>query len=79
MRSLLPQSCQIALKLFTKLQHFQPVQIQRGADNKINVTQKLKIVFGKDEKHFEKRRKCWVPAFSPFLRLFSKVPFLGVV
>ena len=43
------------------------------ADNKINVTEKLKFVLGKGKKHFEKRRKCWLPAFSPFPTMFSKV------
>ena len=26
----------------------------------------------KGEKHCEKRRKCWLPAFSPFPTMFSK-------
>ena len=27
---------------------------------------------GNDTKHFGKRRKCWLPAFSPFPTMFSK-------
>ena len=28
--------------------------------------------FGKGRKHCGKRRKCWLPAFSPFPTMFSK-------
>ena len=28
--------------------------------------------FGKGRKHCRKRRKCWLPAFSPFPTMFSK-------
>ena len=36
------------------------------ADDKINVTRILKLVFGMVENIVGKRRKCWLPAFSPF-------------
>ena len=49
------------------------------ADNKINVTEKLKFVLGRMEKHHGKRRKCWLPAFSPFPIMFSKDLFVRVV
>ena len=39
-------------------------------DNKINVIHKLKFEYG--GKHCGKRRKCWLPAFSPFPTKFSK-------
>ena len=32
-----------------------------------------------DRKRFWKRRKCWLPAFSPFPKMFSKASFLRVV
>ena len=48
-------------------------------DNKINVTQKLKLVLGKGRKHFGKMRKCWLPAFSPLPKIFSKAFFFRVV
>ena len=32
----------------------------------------VEFLFDKDEKHCGKRRKCWLPAFSPFLTMFSK-------
>ena len=35
-------------------------------DNKCNPK------IGKGGKHCEKRRKCWLPAFSPFPTMFSK-------
>ena len=37
--------------------------------------QKIEISFGKGRKHCEKRGKCWLPAFSPFLTMFSKASF----
>ena len=30
-------------------------------------------------KHCEKRRKCWLPAFSPFPTMFSKASFFRAV
>ena len=35
-----------------------------------NVTQNIKLSY--DRKHCGKRRKCWLPAFSPFPTMFSK-------
>ena len=32
----------------------------------------MKTCFGKGIKHCGKRRKCWLPAFSPFPTMFSK-------
>ena len=49
------------------------------ADEKINVPQILKFVLGKGRKLCGKRRKCWLPTFSPFPIIFSKGFFLGVV
>ena len=37
------------------------------------MTQKLKFVLKKSRKYCGKRRKCWLPAFSPFPTMFSKV------
>ena len=48
------------------------------ADDKINFNEKL-ICFGKGRKQFGKRRKCWLPAFSPFPKMFSKASFFRVV
>ena len=36
------------------------------ADDKIELTEKIEICFGKGRKHCGKRRKCWLPAFTPF-------------
>ena len=38
-----------------------------------------KISFEKGRKHCGKRRKCWLPAFSPFPTMFSKVVSFRVV
>ena len=40
--------------------------------DKLNVTQMFEFVF-------EKRRKCWLPTFSPFTKMFSTALFLNVV
>ena len=44
-------------------------------DDKRRVIQKLKFVSGKGRKHCWKRRKCWLPEFSPFLTMFSNAFF----
>ena len=49
------------------------------ADDKINVTKNNEIYFGKGRKHCGKRKKCWLPAFSPFPTMFSKGSFFRVV
>ena len=41
-------------------------------DDKIIVTQKLKFGLGKRGKHCWKRRKCWLPEFSPLPAIFSQ-------
>ena len=40
-----------------------------------NSDSKIKICFRKSRKHCGKRRKCWLPAFSPFPTMFSKAFF----
>ena len=49
-----------------KRQYFRPVQIES-----ICRRQNIKICFEKGGK-CGKRRKCWLPAFSPFPTMFSK-------
>ena len=39
---------------------------------------KIKIHDGKSRKHRGKRRKCWLPAFSPFPTMFPKHLFPGM-
>ena len=48
-------------------------------ENKIIVTQKMSFALGRVENTVGKRRKCWLPAFSPFPTMFSTVFFLMVV
>ena len=43
--------------------------------NKCNL--KTETCFGKGRKHCGKRRKCWLPGFSPFPTMFSKATFSG--
>ena len=45
-------------------------KLKAFADDKFE--SKIKICFGKGRKHCGKRRKCWLPAFSPFPTMFSK-------
>ena len=40
---------------------------------------KLNFVSGRVENIVGKRRKCWLPAFSPFPKMFSKGILHGVV
>ena len=47
-------------------------KLKAFADDKINVNEKSEIWFGKGRKHCGKRRKCWLPAFSPIPTMFSK-------
>ena len=46
------------------------------ADNKIKLTEKLKLVL---RKHCGKRKKCWLPAISSFPTMFSKAFSFRVV
>ena len=54
-------------------------KLKAFADDKMNVTEKLKFCFGNGRKHCGKRRKCWLPAFSPFPTMFSKGVLNSVV
>ena len=40
-----------------------------------NCELEFEVCFDKSIKHCGKRRKCWSPAFSPFLTMFSKKGF----
>ena len=54
-------------------------KLKAFTDNKINVAQIMISVFDRVENIVEKRRKCWLTAFSPFTTMFSKGFFHGVV
>ena len=54
-------------------------KLKAFADEKMNMTRKIENGFGKCRKHCGKRRKCWLPAFSPFSTMFQKSLFLRVV
>ena len=54
-------------------------KLKAFADDKINVTEKLKFVLGRLENILEKRRKCWIPAFSPFPQFFRKASYTGLL
>ena len=61
--------------LFTDRQNFRLVQIQNIYIQQNNSDSKIEIYFGKSRKHCGERRKCWLPAFSPFPTVFSKAFF----
>ena len=60
------------LKLYTKQQNFGPVQIQSVCRQQNEHDRRTESCFWKGRKHCWKRRKCWLPAFSPFSAMFSK-------
>ena len=47
-------------------------KLKASADDKINVTEKLKFLLERVENIVGKGRNCWLPAFSPFPTVFSK-------
>ena len=51
---------------------FDRSKLKAFADDKISLTEKLKYVSWERRKHCGKRRKCWLPALSPFPTMFSK-------
>ena len=60
---------------FTKQQNFRLVQIQSICRRQNKSDSKIEICVGKSRKHCGKRRKCWLPAFSPFPIMLSKAFF----
>ena len=54
---------------------FDRSQLKAFADNENKCNLKKEILFGMGGKHCGKRRKCWLPAFSPFPTMFSKAFF----
>ena len=61
---------------FTERQNFTLVQIESICRRQDTIDSKTEIGFVKGRKHFGKRRKCWLPAFSSFRKMFSKASFL---
>ena len=57
---------------WTTVKQYAPDLSIRG-HNKCNL--KTEIPFGMSDKHCGKRRKCWLPAFSPLPTMFSKAFF----
>ena len=56
-----------------KILHY--IKFKAFADDKIILTKKFEICVGKRRKHSGKKRKCWLPTFSPFPTIFSKIFF----
>ena len=62
-----------------KTQNFRLVQIQSICRQQNVCGLKIEKCLGDGKKHFVKRKKCWLPAFSPFHTMFSKGFFLKFV
>ena len=45
-------------------------KLKSFADDKLNVTQNIKVVFHRIENIVGKEEKCWLPAFSSFPTIF---------
>ena len=54
-------------------------KLQAFADNKINATLQEMFFLGLVENIVGKGKKCWLPAFSPFLTMFVKDFFFRVI
>ena len=48
------------------------LQLKGFTDYRIKCYLKTEILFGIGRKHCRKRRKCWLPTFSPFPTMFSR-------
>ena len=71
--------CVVKSSLSSGLHIFSPNHILSICRHRNKVWQKrwYLYMFWEDRKHCWKRRKCWIPAFLPFLTLFSIVYFFG--
>ena len=65
--------------LITKRHNFRLVQIESICIRQHKCKPNIKICFENSRKHYEKRRKCWLPAFSPFRTMFLKAFLLRVI
>ena len=68
-----------SVNFFTKWQNCRPIQIQSICRWQNKWDTKTEIWSGKGRKNCGKRRKCWLPAFSPFPTVFSKGYCLRVI
>ena len=63
----------------TKQQNFRPVQFKIICSRQMTFNSHIEICFWKSRKHCGERRKCWLPAFSPFPTMFSKALVYRVI
>ena len=73
-----PQSVKKGLNSLPKTILFDWTKIKAFADDRLNVTKIVIYVLDMGRKHHGKRRKCWLPAFSPFPTMFKGF-FLRVI
>ena len=55
------------------------LKLKASADNKMNIGHMKTSAYEGIENTVGKKRKCWLPAFSPFPTMFSKGLFLRVI
>ena len=67
------------LSLYQTGAHFNWSKLQAFAEDKIDVTEKLKLVFGREENFVGKRENAGYQHFLLFPQCFSKGFFLWVV
>ena len=66
-------------QLFTKRQNFRSFQTESISRLQHKCNPKTEFCFEKGRRHCGKKRKCWLPAFSPFPIMFAKVFFVRAV
>ena len=67
-----PAELKVLAIISTKRQIYRPAQIESICRRQIKLGSKVEIFIRKGKKHYGKRRKCWLPAFSSFPTVFSK-------
>ena len=71
--------CRQQIHLTLLRQNFSPVQAESACRQQNKCESKIDTCSWKGTKHFGKRRKCWLPAFSPFPKMFSNASFFRVI
>ena len=65
-------NCVVNDWLFTIQENLKLVQIESICRRQNKFEWNIKTCFGKNRKNCGKRRRCWLPAFSPFPTMFSE-------
>ena len=71
--------CRARLNTFTRLPKPRPLQTESICRRQNKCDSKIEVCYGRSRKNCEKRRKCWLPAFSPFCSMISKAYYFMAV